>query len=80
MATKGIRRQLRELEDALRTAVLELQRMTDLWNAADRVAGGPADIPYLPSATSDLAPPAVELHAAVPLPRPSVHLPHGGER
>lgn len=60
MATKGIRSRLRELEDTLWAAVLELQWMTEMWNAADRVAGGPGDIPYLPFATSDLAPLTVE--------------------
>ena len=56
MATKRIRRRLRELENALRAAVVEVQWMADVWNAADRVAGQHGEVPYDPFASPDLPP------------------------
>lgn len=61
MATKTVRRRrLRELEDALRAAVLDLQWMAEVWNAADRVAGRPGELPYDPSAPPEPPPPSGE--------------------
>lgn len=56
MATKAARRRrLRELEAALRAAVLDLQWMAEVWNAADRVAGRPGEMPYAPPVPPPMA-------------------------
>ena len=57
MATKTVRRRLRELETALQAAVFEVQWMAEVWNAADRVAGRPGEVPYPTLDTPELAPP-----------------------
>ena len=57
MVTRVTRRQrLRELEGLLQTAVFELQWMADVWNAADRLAGRPGEVPYGDLYPPDLAP------------------------